>query len=442
MGGIMDIREAADELGISVQAVHKRINSGTLDGVKTNIGWQVSSCSVADAKKVPPKKGRPWHGEVYLLMNGPYEVMTFTYRPETDSFMPGDVIDPERAPLGTVSREGRGKASGLKAWWKHRSIPGSRAGMDEKLRTLGLADPSQIPFRNLGLSLSDQYWVCPVDHALCWGDINYFQNDFGSLEEDWGVWLAEVGLSSPDNTSEGALPKRWLCRESERILLKGHVPWTDQQVYNEVVASVLHGRLLSPSDFVPYEVRRIEDLGVVSTCACFLSPREEYVPMSLVLEAERRRQGELLYDTVVRACINRGISPKVTEEQLAKMIVCDNIMANTDRHLRNFGLIRNIDDLSWRFAPLFDTGNSLWYDKDESAVARGDYKFLSHPFNDMPNRQLMYASETAWFDAKKLEGFADEACEILAEGDLSRWRLDYLHEGIDQRVRAVQELLP
>lgn len=441
MDARMSISEAASELGISVQAVHKRISSGTLDGVKTNIGWQVSSRSVADAKKEPPKKGRPWRGETYLLMSGPYEVMTFTYRPETDSFMPGDVIDPERAPLGTVSREGRGKSSGLKTWWQHRSIPGSRAGMDEKLRSLGLEDPSQIPFRNLGLSLSDQYWICPADHMLRWKDINYFQNDFGSSEEDWDTWLAEVGLSSPDNTSEGALPKRWLCREGERILLKGHIPWTDQQVYNESVATALHSRLLAPSDFVPYEVQQVETLGVVSACPCFLSFCEEYVPMSLVLEVERSRKGELLYDTVVRACSNRGIPTKVAEEQLAKMIVCDNIMANTDRHLRNFGLIRNIDDLRWRFAPLFDTGNSLWYDKDESAVARGDYKFLSRPFNDMPNRQLMYASEVGWFDAKKLEGFADEACEILAEGDLSRWRLDYLHEGIDQRIRAIQELL-
>ena len=78
----------------------------------------------------------------------------------------------------------------------------------------------------------------------------------------------------------------------------------------------------------------------------------------------------------------------------------------------------------------FDTGNSLWCDKDEGAVARGDYAFSSHPFSDMPNRQLMYAAELGWFDAGKLEGFADEACEILAEGDLCRRRLDYLREGI------------
>ncbi len=119
-----------------------------------------------------------------------------------------------------------------------------------------------------------------------------------------------MGLSSPDNTSEGVLPKRWLCRGNERILLKGHIPWTDQQVYNEAVATALHGRLLAPGDYVPYEVQRTEALGVVSACPCFLSPHEEYVPMSLVLEAERRRKGETPYDTVVRACVNRNIPLK------------------------------------------------------------------------------------------------------------------------------------
>lgn len=163
--------------------------------------------------------------------------------------------------------------------------------------------------------------------------------------------------------------------------------------------------------------------------------------MSAVVESERRRQGETPYDTVVRACGNVGIPQEQAEECLAKMILCDGILANTDRHLRNFGLIRNIDDLAWRFAPLFDTESSLWYDKDEGAVARGDYQFSSRPFNDRPNRQLMYALATDWLDMAALDGFPEAACAILAEGDLSRRRLDYLREGIQQRIDAVRSMV-
>lgn len=438
MGRKISVREAAERLGISVQAVHKRVKSGSLDGAKINGAWQVSEGSVSMANVNPPKKGRPWPGTTYTLMNGPYEVMEFTYHEQTESFKPGDVIDGSRAPLGTVSRTGRGKPAGLKNWWDHRSIPGSRAGMDAKLRALGIHDPSQVPFRNLGLSLSDQYWIRPKGQNLHWEDINYFQNSFGAPEKDWDEWLAEVGLSSPDNTSEGVLPKRWLCRGNKRILLKGHIPWTDQQVYNEVVATALHKRLLSKGEYVPYEALSMEGLGMVSACPCFLTDEEEYVPMSLVLEAERRRQGETPYDRVMRACTNLGIQSKAAERALSQMILCDSILANTDRHLRNFGLIRNIHNLTWRFAPLFDTGNSLWYDKDEGAVAQGDHAFSSRPFNDIPNRQLMYVASTDWFDANALVGFPEEACKILAEGDLARWRLDYLREGIEQRIAAVR----
>ena len=53
----------------------------------------------------------------------------------------------------------------------------------------------------------------------------------------------------------------------------------------------------------------------------------------------------------------------------------------------------------------------------------------------------MCIRDRGWFDAGKLEGFADEAREILAEGDLCRWRLDYLREGIRQRIGAVRGLL-
>ena len=46
------------------------------------------------------------------------------------------------------------------------------------------------------------------------------------------------------------------------------------------------------------------------------------------------------------------------------MIVVDFIIANEDRHLNNFGLVRNANTLEWiGVAPIFDSGSSLGYDK-------------------------------------------------------------------------------
>ncbi|MBQ9067666.1 MAG: HipA domain-containing protein, partial [Eggerthellaceae bacterium] len=374
----------------------------------------------------------------YMLMNGTYPVILFAYDQNDGAFLIREVIDPTRAPIGTISRNGRAQAAGLQRWWQHRSIPGSRDGITSKLAELGLDDASDIPFRNLGFSLSDQYWIQPEDAQLDWGKLNYFQNRFGNEEKRWDNWLSAVGLSSPDNTSEGMLPKKWVCEGRRRLLLKGHVPWTDQQVYNEVVATALHTRVLPKGEFVPYENRTVDGLGAVSVCPCFVRPNEEYVPASLVMDSEGHRKGEATFDALMRHATNLGIPRKEASLRLSKMIVCDGIVANADRHLRNFGFIRNIDTLEWRFAPLFDTGNSLWFDKDEDAVARGDYSFDSRPFEVVPNRQLMLTVDDAWFDLEMLDGFEEEAATILEQGNVSRWRLDYLRKGIAQRLAALR----
>ena len=438
MGYDLTVKDTATRLGISVQAVHKRIASGTLEAHKTNGRWLIDSGSVEKGLERVPKAGRPRKGKDYTLMNGNYPVMRFSFDERDQSFIPREVIDANRAPIGTVTRTGAGSASGLRRWWEHRSIPDGRRGLDRKLTELGLEEPMLIPFRNLGLSLSDQYWIVPAGEDLDWAQVNYFQNDFGNESRRWDEWLSEVGLSSPDNTSEGALPKKWICEGGRRTLLKGHIPWTDQQVFNESVATALHSRLLEPGEYVAYETRTVEGLGIVAACPCFIEADEEYVPANLIFETDRARKKESTYDALVRQASNLGIPKSEATMRIAKMIVCDSLIANTDRHLRNFGFIRNIDTLEWRFAPLFDSGNSLWYDKDEGQVAQGDYTFVSRPFEASPNRQLMLTAESPWFDLGLLDGFADEAAAILEHGNLSAWRLDYLRAGIEQRIEALR----
>lgn len=436
------ISSAAKQLGITVQATHKRIKNGSLRARKINNHWLVDSESIAESLMNKPKAGRPRKGIAYTLMNGNHAVMEFSFDEQNESFLPREVFDAARAPIGTVKRTGAGSADGLKRWWSHRSIPGARNGLDTKLAELGLASASLIPFRNLGFSLSDQYWVQPSKENLKWEDLNYFQNDFGNgADSKWHEWLSEVGLSSPDNTSEGLLPKKWACRNGRRILLKGHISWTDQQVYNEVVATALHRRLLENAEFVPYEAEHIESLGSVSTCECFIAPHEEYVPASLIFETEGKRKNETVYDALMRQSENLGIAHETASLALSKMIVCDSIIANTDRHLRNFGFIRDIETLEWRFAPLFDSGNSLWYDKTDSDVTRGDYSFASRPFALSPNKQLMLAAGDAWLDMNLLDGFDDEAAAILESSDIDARRLAYIAEGIKQRINALAVIM-
>lgn len=440
MGYGTSIKEASEVLGITVQGVHKRISSGLLDARKVNNYWLVSDESLHASLENKPKVGRSRKGQTYVLMNRTHPVMEFSFDAKTGKFMPREVLDASRVPIGTITRTGKGSAAGLRRWWEHRSIPESRRGMDQKLIELGLADPSYIPFRNLGFSLSDQYWIQPKGENLRWEDLNYFHNEFGESGTRWDDWLGEVGLSSPDNTSEGVLSKRWICEGKARILLKGHNPWTDQQAYNEAVATALHRRLLEPEEYVAYEVRHLDGLGAVSACSCFLRDDEEYVPASLVDDVEASRSGESIYEALIRKSCNLGIPRKDVVSRLVKMIVCDGLIANSDRHLRNFGYIRNVETLEWRMAPLFDSGNSLWFDKDESEVAKGDYSFTSRPFDPNPNKQMLLTVGEEWFDLDLLEGFPEEAAEILSEGDICGWRTEYLKAGIEKRIQSLSAI--
>ena len=69
-------------------------------------------------------------------------------------------------------------------------------------------------------SLSDQYWINPKGSNLTWDNVNFFQNQFS---DDIGDVLFGTNkkanafdFSSPDNTSDGNLKKRWKIIDKKR----------------------------------------------------------------------------------------------------------------------------------------------------------------------------------------------------------------------------------
>lgn len=121
----------------------------------------------------------------------------------------GAVYCVEHLPLGTADKRGIIDRRALNMWWIDRCIPASRSGIQRALEVLEIAAPQLLLSRCFGLSLSDQYWVKPVDSGLEWEKINFFNNPFS---EDIGdVLLGKANKTtgfdfrSPDNTSDGFL---------------------------------------------------------------------------------------------------------------------------------------------------------------------------------------------------------------------------------------------
>ncbi len=441
MAYIITVAETAEALGVTSSRVYQLIEQGAIAAERIGRTWLVDDASVRERAEHPvsagrPKTQQPSNQTIFSLMNRTHPVLEFRYDEEGGSF--GEIIsidDPRRAPLGIVSARGtKASTMALRYWWAHRAIPATRAGLDARLRELGIDDPSRLPFKSLGLSLSDQYWVRPKDSAIRWEDVNYFHNGF-DLEGD--SWLSGVGLRSPDNTSEGELPKRWVLEDGRRVLLKGAGP-LGQEPYNEVAATALFRRLLPTESYVPYEVR-LADAGPVSACQCFLRDDEEYIPAYYVQQIARQPNHHSDYRHMIECLTRLGVSD--AEARLSQMIVCDDILGNFDRHYRNFGVVRNVETLECRMAPLFDSGSCLWCNAPTDALLRGSWKFSTKPFHEDANRQLRLVDDYSWFDPAALEGFVDEAVAILGENPVLADRLGAVAEAVQWRIGRILAVL-
>ncbi|WP_165253497.1 helix-turn-helix domain-containing protein [Adlercreutzia sp. ZJ304] len=433
------VKQCAQKLGISATRVHQLIKEGMLPAEMIAGRYFVDEDAVEARAESLPSPGRPpkrskEDPRFFTLMNRNHEVFEFVYDNFSDEFTEvTQIIDPSRAPLGLMSPQGKKVSlSALTYWWKHRSIPLSRSGMEAKLATLGLSDPTRLPFKSLGLSLSDQYWIRPKEMNLDWHSINYFKNTFPEMLS--GDWLEQVGLESPDNTSEGQLPKRWVRIDGVPALIKGGTS-LNQEPYNEIAATCLYRRLLAPEDYVSYRLELLPDGETVSLCEVFISDEEEYIPAYYVMKAKHKAMNCSTYQHYLECCSRLKVEN--AEVALAKMIVTDDLLGNTDRHLRNFGLVRNVETMQYRPAPLFDTGSSLLNEKTSGALASGDLSFTTKPFHDDPNQQLRLVSDYSWFNANALEGFAEEVEQIFALNLALEQRIPYIKQLINKRIERI-----
>lgn len=273
----------------------------------------------------------------------------------------GSVYAPEHLPIGIPVRNEIADRAAFNDWWRDRSIPASRSGVREALESLGVADTKMLLVRCYGLSLSDQYWICPEGAELRWEDINFFQNDFS---EDIGdVLFGErkkkdaLNFSSPDSTSDGNLKKRWKIIDGKRCLIKGGSNPFRQQPFNEVIASGIMERLGIPH--VSYTVIWSKD-APYSVCEDFVTENTELIPAWRLLQAKKQKNSTSRYRHLLECCELLGIG-NITPF-LDRMLVLDYIIANEDRHFNNFGALRNAETLEWLgMAPIYDSGSSLGY---------------------------------------------------------------------------------
>ena len=140
-----------------------------------------------------------------------------------------------------------------------------------------------------------------------------------------------------------------------------------------------------------------------------------------------------LYDFYVSACAAHGLNVR---EDVEKMLVVDYL---------NFGVLIDSESREWlRAAPVFDTGEALWCDR-ELAQPFGGYTTpragMMRPFARRIDDQVeRHCRDLSWLDLSKLKGFPEQACDILLGNPFianEPGRIDKIKAAIDLRTMAL-----
>lgn len=358
----------------------------------------------------------------------------------------GEVYAEKHIPLGITVKRGRIERSELNDWWKGRAIPASRSGIKTVLEDLQIATTQRLLEKCLGLSLSDQYWICPQSKNLKWSEINFFENDFsddmgnilfGKISSGEMIINDEISLMSPDNTSDGWLKKKWKIINGKRCLIKGGSGAIQQEPYNEVIASKIMERLDIPH--VKYSLITEEEYPY-SICEDFITPQTELISAWYVMQTEKKPNHISVYQHYVNCCEKLGI-PKI-KESLDQMMVVDYLIANEDRHQNNFGIIRDAESLNFiGAAPLFDNGTSLWFDKPTPMIGR-TAKLRCKPFKNTHEEQIKLVSSFEWLDISKLNGIEEEFRELVRDSIfIDNTRCDAICKAMKERVNSLEKVI-
>ena len=376
----------------------------------------------------------------YILMHKATEVAELTIDETHGGISSIDkILNPEHFPVGVFSASrGRADRKELNDWWRGRSIPASRNGLAEALEKIGENAIMTVVLKGYGLSLSDHYWVKPEGADIQWEQVNFFDNDFS---EDMGDLLfgAEVperiNFHSPDNTSDGWLKKRWKISNGERLLIKGGSNPFQQEPFNEVIASDLMREL--GVNCVHYDVIW-QDGYPYSVCGNFVTKDTELVSAHRFMRIKKKQNHENTYQHFVSCCKEAGLDAIPFLDQ---MLTVDYIIANEDRHFNNFGLLRNPDTLEFvGFAPLYDSGTSLCYNRN--AMQFNHYE--SKPFYTDREKQLSLVTSLKWFSPKKAEKALGKIGDILSEsvehGFITDGRVKQLCSFAEQKLEDICKL--
>lgn len=336
-----------------------------------------------------------------------------------------ELVNPELAPLHDANNY-----DWLKQWWKRRSIPISQGNIRQMLERKGLLGPEDFLLKNLGLSLTDYYWISPLDSGLTWKDVNLFDNDFhGNIllgeaeDEDYD----DMPHYTPNGSLQGTLEKSWTILNGERGLLKGNRDNLSSESINEVIASKLH-EMQGFKNHTEYKLIKINgrsyDYGCYSKL--FTSQELELISAYDVVCSEKKSNDISYFEHFIQVCAKYGLEENELRSYMDYMILSDFVLSGRDRHLSNVSILRSSESLQFAMpAPIYDSGKCLFV---QDSVPSNDKSLLSirtESFADDELKLLALVSDKSLLDITKLpsRSFIEDIYGLDSQIDEKRIRL-------------------
>lgn len=273
-------------------------------------------------------------------------------------------VDPYAVPLLPLNLAQVQNDVELARFLESRRIPKGRAYLEEVLRPYGLApsDTKGIIDRSRGVSVNDAYSVVPADDDIPYAEYNLFDNAFDEVLQviayTGAIPRGVVGTGRPsDLTPSGAFPKTWRRIDDSLVLYKAGAASAAPNYGCEPYAEHLAWQVARVAGFnaVAYELAEWKG-KVCSTCALFNTPEVAFVPFELCLPSDLIQLCDFEMAQAYFADLGREAA-----EGFRSMAVFDSLIANTDRHSGNFGVLRdNRTGGVLGMAPLFDHNVSLF----------------------------------------------------------------------------------
>ena len=388
-----------------------------------------------------------------ILMNKNTEILVAEYQPSLAVFTKiTEVKNIAYAPLILKKSYNQNDEEKfiveLSKWFKGRWIPSWRDKLDILLARLNLSTPEELLDKAFGLSLSDQYWIKPIDSDIKYEDINFFDHDFDVSEFLEATFsnssrsiTSEDSLKTPNNTTDGMLKKSWIIENGKRYLLKGGYKNDIMQPFNEVLASRICERL--GFNHVTYTLDIVKE-KVVSKCECFINKDTELVTAYQIMYGIEKNQDSKDYEEYIKILEDNGIEN--VREKLENMYILDFLILNEDRHLNNFGIIRDVNNLKWLdIAPIFDNGQSfniVDLDQDELMVnVDGRFFYNIDEFDNI----ITIVKDLSRIDTSKLDGIVEEFDELLHEYQnitgISDERIHKLCVLLNRQIKKLNKLI-